>query len=741
MFNHLLSLSPRAAAIPSVRVPREVLAAIRRTTWVACVGLLGIASAIAGDHWTTSAAMPDAAAQPPAITRAFVLVGIAPDFAFDPIGQLEERDDGTATLTGIIASLSQPGIRFSVHLNYSGRILTGEAGYPPAGSPKKELIPSAYIENGGPIDPATWTYYTAGNGFFVGLGAAQGALLQVALDGPAFQVGTGANGKNVLFGASGWIAAKTLSQPSLSGLVFPEIVYGDGNMQLASEARPCAAPADADSTVGGVDGGHAFTFTGGVGSDFVFASPGSFTERSDGTATISGRLVRASNPLQGFFVTLDLGQRVDPGDVGFAPPGSPKQELSPLAYVDNGGPIDPLGWHYYLAVNGTLVGADDFTGAVVAMERVGPALQVGMGANGKNASYGLSSWFKLTTTSQPLAGPVLPETFSGDGNIDLQAECAECVGAADIDRYGVSGGHAFIAPSLGGTFVFAVPATFEEKADGTARLVGVLEQTSNPLQSFEIELTMWNRVGAGDVGFPPVGSPKKELLSAAYVENGGPVDPATWHYYEMFEGTLTGLGNYDGALLDIARLGPSFQVGFGANGKNAGFGASAWFYITTVQQPFMHPTFPNEVVADGNFDLAASCPPVAGVGSIEVIDPGCPGSANYVPELRLLGLPMAGKPIIFRLKHGLGSALSLILAGATDRTTIDGTCTLYVAPPIVAFAVVLPGMGPGGGEVSISTYVPPVAVVRNINLQAAVIDPIAYGGYAMSNGLAVVAVP
>ena len=85
------------------------------------------------------------------------------------------------------------------------------------------------------------------------------------------------------------------------------------------------------------------------------------------------------------------------------------------------------------------------------------------------------------------------------------------------------------------------------------------------------------------------GSPKKQLRKKAYTNKGGPVDTENWQYagqqstpvwigYLLPEGALddgyqVGL---DEATFEFALIGPGFQIGEGANGKNINFGASAW---------------------------------------------------------------------------------------------------------------------------------------------------------------------
>lgn len=81
-------------------------------------------------------------------------------------------------------------------------------------------------------------------------------------------------------------------------------------------------------------------------------------------------------------------------------------------------------------------------------------------------------------------------------------------------------------------------------------------------------------------------NPKLELNSNAYSSNGGPVDPSTWSFWDLIEGgvsTIIGFGAYSGWDFDVISKPISevyaFQSGFGANGKNAGFGLSGWLFL------------------------------------------------------------------------------------------------------------------------------------------------------------------
>ena len=87
---------------------------------------------------------------------------------------------------------------------------------------------------------------------------------------------------------------------------------------------------------------------------------------------------------------------------------------------------------------------------------------------------------------------------------------------------------------------------------------------------------------------PGSDSPKKELISTGYTENGGPVDTSTWEYYALRSeaqnggpvSQLVGLSNNLDIILDPFQD-PSdgslpFPIGEGVNDKNIKMGMSGW---------------------------------------------------------------------------------------------------------------------------------------------------------------------
>ncbi|MCB1054930.1 MAG: carboxypeptidase regulatory-like domain-containing protein, partial [Acidobacteria bacterium] len=181
----------------------------------------------------------------------------------------------------------------------------------------------------------------------------------------------------------------------------------------------------------------------GIATELYFEPPAVFNELPDGTATLTGTAVDATNMARSFFVQVTFT-----GRTAVTPAGSPKKELDPSQYVENGGPIDTDTWYYYTGFTGTLVGDGDLSGAVIEIERVGPAFQVGYGANGKNLAYGASSWFHWTVVSQPTAGEPLPDG-QGDFNVEL-IDCttsSTCLPSLDFDT------DAFGEPLAAGTVI------------------------------------------------------------------------------------------------------------------------------------------------------------------------------------------------------------------------------------------------------------------------------------------------
>ncbi len=488
--------------------------------------------------------------------------------------------DGTsAMLTGVVYKAGSPSSKFNVNLTLTG-----------------------YSDPGA---QAGWVSYSSMSGTLTGLEGSAGMNLMVSSTG-AVQIGNGANGLNPGFGISApfnWMFTAGGNQ--------------SGHGSFAGLATECIDITEDCLVEFQSTGSNHAIYLPGIGTDFIAGNnPLHFVESSDGSGVITGVVYSASNPNKGFSVNISVS-----GFTTNAPAGSPKKELPSAAYIENSGPIDPSTWGYYTGFTGTLTGLGNYAGAVITVARYGPAFQVGVGANGKNYNDGASGWFTVAVTKQPNSSYYnLSPTSHGDINVDF-GPCApppppedQCL--VESKWQGDSVGHALYLPGIATDLIAGnKPLRFVQTGNGNGSITGVVYSASNPSRSFSVNLSV-----SGFTTNAPAGSPKKELSSSSYIENGGPINPATWSYYTGFTGTLTGLGNYAGAVITVDRYGPAFQVGVGANGKNYNNGASGWFTVTIAKQPSncgykLCPTSHGDINVDFG-PCETTQPPCVGTGTI-----------------------------------------------------------------------------------------------------------------------------
>jgi len=91
---------------------------------------------------------------------------------------------------------------------------------------------------GGPVDPSTWHHYQSFTGTLTGTGGFAGAVVNIAFTMHDFQIGlqpqSGANGKNIDPGASGWFTWTVVSQPTNGPTLRSSgpMAFGDLNFNL-----------------------------------------------------------------------------------------------------------------------------------------------------------------------------------------------------------------------------------------------------------------------------------------------------------------------------------------------------------------------------------------------------------------------------------------------------------------------------------------------------------------------------
>jgi hypothetical protein len=361
------------------------------------------------------AATNDPAVLPEPANHAIFLPGISTDLIFVPPGRMtQDREAGTARLTGRVVDAHDSTKIFDVDINFTGLSIM-----PPAGSPKRGLRPNAYIENGGPVDPSTWYYYTSFDLQLTGAGAFDGAVLQGTQRGPAPQFGNGANDKNTRYGFSGWFDWVVVQQPTQGG---PWAAGGgDLNIDLQADCL-CAEDSAPDAAYTTNLGTGALGVSPAFGCDtqwHLAATSILETDHAAKTAKLTGELVASVDPACRFAFEITLSGRLEPGDPGYPPPGSPLlAHILPSGLFVNGGAIDPGSWAFYTGLNGTLLGKGSLMGAHVTLttDASATAAQLGAGA-ARNTKMGVHAPVSLRVDQQPIAGPGLSDA---DGALWLE---------------------------------------------------------------------------------------------------------------------------------------------------------------------------------------------------------------------------------------------------------------------------------------------------------------------------------
>jgi protocatechuate 3,4-dioxygenase beta subunit len=140
-------------------------------------------------------------------------------------------------------------------------------------------------------------------------------------------------------------------------------------------------------------------------SDFYkIVSGGEFKEYCDGTASLEMVVESINNTNQRFSINV-----VYSGRTFTAPAGSPHVEGCTSSTSSN--------WYYYTSMRGTMVGLNDYAGAVISFREKMSAFQLGSNASlyqASNGQFGASGWLDYTIISQPTN-----TTFNSDCQLDF----------------------------------------------------------------------------------------------------------------------------------------------------------------------------------------------------------------------------------------------------------------------------------------------------------------------------------
>ncbi len=148
----------------------------------------------------------------------------------DPPGILvEDEQSGTAHLSGVV---QDGNIQLQVNVWFSGFVPSTDPF--PSGSPKLELKENCYVNGSGTVNPDDWVFYLNTHGTLKGVPGTDFAGLHITITGvQAAQFGVGANGKNVLLGASVWFTWVVDHQPFNPQFHVPDSYrQGDININL-----------------------------------------------------------------------------------------------------------------------------------------------------------------------------------------------------------------------------------------------------------------------------------------------------------------------------------------------------------------------------------------------------------------------------------------------------------------------------------------------------------------------------
>jgi len=147
-----------------------------------------------------------------------------------PGARYQQFSDGTATFVGEAVQWSNPAFGFIVTLQFAGGTqpwdlgsCRGETPYYRYGPLADPVCEDSLATLGGPIDPYEWRCFPTIHGTLVGTGLYAGAVADLTVYLPSnptlggnapFQIGIGANDKNLRLGGAGWFSTFYTSQPS-----------------------------------------------------------------------------------------------------------------------------------------------------------------------------------------------------------------------------------------------------------------------------------------------------------------------------------------------------------------------------------------------------------------------------------------------------------------------------------------------------------------------------------------------
>jgi hypothetical protein len=511
----------------------------------------------------------------------------------------EDTVAGTARLRGTLVNTANSQYLVQIDANFTGRVDPPNV---PSGSPK--------LENGF-RDTRHWYYYTETSGIvWSTTGPLAGFSAWFVREGPSFQVGIAANGKNDLFGASGWLKFDNLlavTQPTANNTCrfqFATCINATAAVPTAPVVGNNCQAVSPSTT------GYNVSFTSRVFSNGRTNFTYTVSVSSSAQFALSNWALSICDGLQSAFFSASPGAtwvRPDP-NTGIAgikwDQGLEKGRTAVYWIVFNGNIPVASNVNYYATKGSTRCASAKIDG---------PSCANCTGVSASDININLNVTCELTRPCEPpVVEPCIQCTQSLDcvsqfpTGISSNVRCrSDQICEAKIplpceqvplgmDKYNFLGENVSLQDAIPGSnhafwcsrcFVCPSGVTlssdwrfvngsgeFVEYPNGTALAQGTVYNTANALYTLRFRVILSGRVNPPNV---PAGSPKIELSPAP--------DTTRWYYYTSTDGFIfANSGPLSGLNVQIARFGPAFQIGVGANGKNLLFGGSGW--LTAVNQ-------------------------------------------------------------------------------------------------------------------------------------------------------------
>jgi hypothetical protein len=282
------------------------------------------------------------------------------------------------------------------------------------------------LKAGVSVDMSSWTYFTVSSPSYIdGFGSYSGSnytLMQQEQMMP-LQLGNGANGKNLDFGAAVWLNIIISESFTIAADININLNCTLYTPSMCPNASSLIAVAAQDDSFALYTGGSAFTFFNApsdIGTmSWVFDSNGGLIVQSGSEFVLTGTIVpllSTATASSSFAVNLHFRSPTQSELLSISMLPAHK-ELASVAYVQAGGPVDASSWLFFMVDTASSSITNSDGTSIVISTQMGMPAQVGIGANGKNIRFGASGWFDYEVMKNGAS------VFNGSMDINLDLDC------------------------------------------------------------------------------------------------------------------------------------------------------------------------------------------------------------------------------------------------------------------------------------------------------------------------------